>query len=60
MSDCYWTIQYLDGTLEDVLASIEIRNGCLHVVEHYGVTSGVKSERFIPLTAIRQWGRRDA
>ena len=55
MSDEYYVIVWADGHEEKVLATVKVQDGCLVVVEHYGVTFGEKSRRVIPLSRLREW-----
>ncbi len=55
MYDTYYIIVWKDGTEEKVYASIEVRNNLLYITEHFGITHGIKSQRIIPLTSIKEW-----
>jgi len=55
MRDENYILIWTNGSEEKICATLFIRDNCLHVVEHFGVTYGEKSRRVIPLVQLREW-----
>ena len=55
MGDERYVLVWADGREEKVWAQLRVRDGCLVITEHFGVTGGVKEIRTIPLAQLREW-----
>jgi hypothetical protein len=55
VSDKRYVLVWADGHQEKVWAEPTVRDGCLVLIEHFGVTGGVKSVRTIPLAQLQEW-----